>query len=322
MSGNMLRAEDIHGRVDWPVILASLGVPESFLRLKKAGPCLFCGGTDRWVFDNRRGRGDYFCRRCGPGSGFDLLMKFAGQDFASVRKRVLQAGGLAERGRETPVIRRQVSPDATGPARPTRRVHDLWRTSCRVEDCQDAVDYLGSRGLWPLPPGCALRAHVGVDYYAGGQRVGRYAALVAPVCDVDGEFVTLHVTHLQQGRKLTGHEPRKLLSPVTGREGCAVRLMPARPGALGVAEGVETALSAAAIHGMPTWAALNTSLLTRFEPPSQTARLVVYADNDEPGIQAATRLVDRLKGRVETEIVVPPPGLKDWNDTIVGKASK
>jgi len=46
-----------------------------------------------------------------------------------------------------------------------------------------------------------------------------------------------------------------------------VQLMPAG-GVLGIAEGIETALSAAVLDGVPVWAALNTSLLARFEPHS------------------------------------------------------
>ena len=39
----------------WRSILPALGVGANFLS-KKAGPCPFCGGTDRFVFDDKRAR--------------------------------------------------------------------------------------------------------------------------------------------------------------------------------------------------------------------------------------------------------------------------
>jgi putative DNA primase/helicase len=207
-------------------------------------------------------------------------------------------------------------------AAPSDRVLRLRRDRCAVENCDDAVRYLASRHLWPLPPGCTLRAHPTVEYYSDeGKPIGRYPALVADVLDVAGQLVTVHVTWLHYGKKLDGHQPRKLLSKMTGRVGCAVQLMPAGD-VLGVAEGVETALSAALMHGVPVWAALNTSLLARFEPPPGVTTLRVYADRDEAGLTAALKLVERLQGRVRLEIRIPPAPAKDWNDFLVARNTK
>jgi putative DNA primase/helicase len=104
-----------------------------------------------------------------------------------------------------------------------------------------------------------------------------------------------------------------------------VRLMPA--GALlGIAEGIETALSAAAIDGVPVWAALNTSLLAKFDPPVSVDRLVIYADRDEPGLLAAIRLQehmqDRIKAGLTVEVRAPRAPAKDWNDELVTRNSR
>jgi putative DNA primase/helicase len=200
-------------------------------------------------------------------------------------------------------------------ARPTDRVLRLRRDRCVLENCDDAVDYLASRHLWPLPPGCTLHAHSTVEYFSDGERIGRYPALIADVRDVAGELVTCHVTWLHQGKKLEGHEPRKLLGPMTGRTGCAVRLMPSAP-VMGIAEGIESALSAALLDGIPVWAALNTALLARFEPPPGVTTLRVYGDRDEAGLSAALRLFERLQGRVRIEIRLPRSPHKDFNDQL------
>ena len=322
----MLRAADIHAHVgsNWPVILAQLGIPEESLRPKKAGPCPACGGRDRFTFDNRKLRGDFICRGCGAGDGFALLQRVHGWNFPEARRRVMQAAGLDGCDEPAPRQTAPIAPGATSDpattvATPPARVRTLTRSTCAVADCPDAVVYLESRGLWPLPLDCALRAHVSVPYWHEGKCVGRFAALVAEVRDVGGALVTAHVTYLQAGRKLEGHEPRKLLSPLTGREGCAVRLM-LPTDVLGIAEGLETALSAVALDGVPVWAALNTSLLAKFDPPENVQTLRIYADRDEPGLLAAAHLMERLQGRLRVELRTPT-ARKDFNDMLMSRSS-
>jgi putative DNA primase/helicase len=329
MSG--LLAGDIHSRIgrEWPAVLAQLGINESFLRLKKAGPCPVCAGRDRFTFDNRKGHGDFICRACGPGDGFELLQRVHGWDFRTARREVMRAAGIrdADRGEARTAPLRACNPLPPPVAKPTARVLNIARTACAVVDCPDACAYLESRKLWPLPAGCTLKAHVGVDYFHEGQLIGRYPALVAEVRDIADELVTVHVTYLHNGRKLEGRVPRKLLTVVTGREGCAVRLFgsnqlcSAQGPALGIAEGIETALSATVIDGIPVWAALNTSLLAKFEPPPSVKALALYADRDVPGLLAAGQLLERLQGRIRVSLKVPQAGFNDFNDQLTGRRS-
>lgn len=303
----------------WADVLRQAGIAEEYLRGKQhPGPCPMCGGRDRYFYDDRHGRGDYFCRQCGPGDGLELMQKLLGLSFPKAVQLAAQIAGVG------PVesIRHAVTPRAPeAPAAPTRRVFEVLRGSCTPSDVADVREYLASRGLWPLPPKCALRAHASLEYFQDMRRVGRYAALVAGVSDVTGARVTAHVTYLAAGRKLDQHEPRKILSPMTGREGCAVRLMPLTGDTLGIAEGIETALSASVLHGgIPTWAALNTSLLMRFEPPATVRHLVVFADRDAPGLGAAAKLIERLQGRVTCELQVPEAPHDDWNDKLGAQA--
>jgi putative DNA primase/helicase len=321
---NGLCAADIHARLGsaWPSVLARLGIADSYLQLRKVGPCPICGGRDRFFFDNRKGRGDYFCRQCGAGDGFTLLRRIYGWPFAEARRRVITAAGLtaAETGTEFALdgaVRASMEGIECGAqiARPSARVRTIARTSCPIVDCPDAILYLESRGLWPLPNSCVLRAHAGLDYWDGSLRIGRYPGLVAEVRDFEGELVTLHVTYLEAGRKITANQPRKLLSRLIGREGCAVRLTPACD-TLGIAEGIETALAATMIDGLPVWSALNTALLARFQSPAGISRLIVYADRDEAGLLAAARLTGRLRGTAKIELRPPPAPAKDWAEVL------
>ena len=309
----MLRSSDIHASVGagWPAVLAQLGIADTYLR-RKAGPCPACGGTDRFVFDNRRGRGDFFCRHCGPGDGFNLLQKVHGWSFSQARSRVLEVTGRIEV--DALELRMPVIDNREAIAQPTARVLKLRRESCAVADCPDAVAYLDSRGLWPLPARCTLRAHPGVAYFADGQLVDRFPALIADVRDIEGALVTVHVTYMRDGRKLADRETRKLLSPLVGRVGCAVQLLPATA-TLGVAEGLEDALAAHALNGVPVWAALNAGQLGKFEPPVCVERLIVYADRDDAGMVAAMKLQERMQGRVTTSVQLPARG-KDFADQL------
>jgi putative DNA primase/helicase len=321
-----MMAADIHARVDWPEILQRLNVDAQYLRAnvgKKEfhGPCPKCGGTDRYFFSNRKGRGDYYCRNCGGGDGFKLLGLVYGWNFLMAREKVLEAAGLQRGGKTlTPnrgeVMEGRSTAGAPPIAQPPARVLRLRRETCALQDCDCAVDYLAGRSLWPAAAESTLRAHVGVDYFDGGQKGGRYPALIADIRDGAGELVSSHVTYLDNGRKLTSGTPRKIFSPLQGRESCAVRLYPIPGDSMGIGEGLETCIAAAALHAVPVWSALNTTLLAKFTPPAGVKRLTVFADRDVPGLTAATSLLERLQGQVRVEIRTPPEPAKDWADVL------
>jgi putative DNA primase/helicase len=56
--------ERLDTRHRWLDILTGLGVPAKFLR-NKHGPCPMCGGKDRFRFDDKDGKGTFFCNGCG-----------------------------------------------------------------------------------------------------------------------------------------------------------------------------------------------------------------------------------------------------------------
>lgn len=245
-------------------------------------------------------------------------MKLMGLKFGDAVKAVLRLAGIRTDAPLPAAVSRPV-PVEEPPARPTQRVMALLREACPVADCEPARLYLASRGLWPLPAGTLLRAHPSVDYWQEGERLGQWPALVASVRDINGQVVTAHVTYLERdGRKLTTQVARKIMSGMHRREGCACRLMSLDGDTLGVAEGIETALSAAAIHNIRVWACLNTSLLLKFEPPTEVKRIVIFADRDIAGLDAAGKLMQRLQGRVHFELRLPRAG--DWNDVLMEKA--
>ena len=319
------RAADIHVAADWLAVLPALGIDASHL-VNRHRPCPIHGGQRPFRFDNKNNRGTWICSQCGAGDAFRLLQLVHGWSFREARDRVLEVMGVAHAlpPLTRPIARPAITPP-DAPAGPSRRVVEILRTACPVEACADAIAYLQSRAIWPLPAGCTLRAHAALEYWdqiaspAGENThalVGRFAALVADVRDIAGELVTLHVTYLRDGRKLQDLAPRKILGTLRGRCGLGVRLMPAAGDVLGIGEGLETCLAAHVLHGVPTWAALNAALLAKFEPPPQIRHVIAFCDADRAGFEAWDKLRDNLDGRCTCERRTPPAPFNDWCDVL------
>lgn len=78
----------------WKEIILSLtGITPAKLTNKNQS-CPFCGGKDRYRFDDKRGDGNWFCNQgCAPGgrqssNGFGFLMNYFNEDFKTVAKKV------------------------------------------------------------------------------------------------------------------------------------------------------------------------------------------------------------------------------------------
>ncbi|MGE3159215.1 MAG: toprim domain-containing protein [Xanthobacteraceae bacterium] len=114
----------------------------------------------------------------------------------------------------------------------------------------------------------------------------------------------------------TGKAPpgKKMLGAVAGG---SVRLASVGDdGHLGVAEGIETALAAIVIFGIPTWAALSADGLRRWQWPDGINRVTIFADAGDAGMQAAAVLADRLNIAGLTNAIVPPLHGDDFNDDL------
>jgi putative DNA primase/helicase len=87
---------------------------------------------------------------------------------------------------------------------------------------------------------------------------------------------------------------------------------------MGVAEGIETALSASIMYGVPVWACINKTILAKWEPPKIARRILIFADNDAnfSGQAKAYHLANRLtvQHKLDVEVLIPPEIGEDWND--------
>ena len=97
-------------------------------------------------------------------------------------------------------------------------------------------------------------------------------------------------------------------------KGSAVQLF-ACSKCLGIAEGIETALSAHQIFKTPVWAATSAGGVRNFPVILGLKFLRIFADHDEAGRSAARICKRRYKAAgVQVETRYPPQPQSDWND--------
>ena len=291
--------EASHGH--WREILPAVGLDPKFLT-RKPGPCPLCGGEDRYTFSDRNGDGDYICRGCGAGKGLKLLMKFKGWDFKTAAHEVDQMIS------NLPPPSKQVK-DKPGDPAVLRR---LYSASQAVQDGDPVGRYLSGRGLtgpWPR----ALRYHPKLFW---GQETHR--GMLAVFFDADGNMTSMQATYLtDNGHKAPVPRPRMNMKGFQLMRGGSVRLG-AVAETMGIAEGVETALSASKLFGFPVWAATSDNLLAAWQPPEGVKHVVVCGDSDHgfAGQAAAYALAKRLVvEKFEVEVRLPKLG-SDWNDEL------
>ena len=92
---------------------------------------------------------------------------------------------------------------------------------------------------------------------------------------------------------------------------------------LGLAEGIETALSAHQISKMPTWAAMSAGGIRDFPVIHGIKFLRIFADHDEAGLSAARACKRRYEAAgTVVEIRYPPEPQSDWNDFLFKEIQK
>jgi putative DNA primase/helicase len=90
--------------------------------------------------------------------------------------------------------------------------------------------------------------------------------------------------------------------------------------ALGIAEGIESALSASKLFGVPTWAVMSAGGIAQFPIVPAIEHLTVFADHDDAGVAAARKCGARYGGAgIRGEIRFPDRRGSDWNRELMGE---
>lgn len=196
-----------------------------------------------------------------------------------------------------------------------KQVLSVWRESIPVHGTI-AETYLRGRGITcPLPD--TLRFHP-VCWHASAQR------LPALVARVDGlPRLAVHRTYLRTDGtgKADVDPPKAMLGAALGG---ALRVADG-PGALVVAEGLETALSlSSGLLRVPAtvWAALSAPGVAGLRLPDGIPhKLTIAPDGDTAGRDAAHRLAERATALGWTVSLLLAPDGRDWNDILMLKGA-
>jgi hypothetical protein len=210
----------------------------------------------------------------------------------------------------------EVSDDVPGPTNTKSAAFalELWAQAQSIKGTQ-AAGYLLARAcapssgaLWPedlgFHPACPFSTFA-------------FPAMVGLIRDViSGEPVGIHRTALSDDgatkRPMPGGLPSKMM---LGRAERAVVQLHTAANSLGLAEGIETALSAQKIFKVPVWAAMSAGGIRSFPVIHGISRLIVFADNDDVGLSAARSCGHRYSASgIEVEVRYPPTPGSDWND--------
>lgn len=289
----------------WPGILSALGLADSFMT-GKHGPCPLCQGKDRWRWDDKDGRGTYFCSGCGAGDGVQLAMGITGLSFKDVAQRIEQLAG---------VVRQAAGKPGRTDDDKLQALRRVWKESRPLQCNDEVMHYLAGRGLrcYDLPG--AIRYHPGLSY-RDDATAGTYAAMLALVAGPDGKSMSMHRTYLQDGRKAPVSAPKKLMQglPISGG---AIRLTPVSE-VLGIAEGIETALASAQLFEVPVWSCISAQGVESFDPPAGVKEVLIFADNDAnfAGQKAAYAAAHRLTLKGYEVEIHAPPAVGDWLDVL------
>lgn len=195
-----------------------------------------------------------------------------------------------------------------------------------------------ARRLWSMAqslvgsPGEAWLTHRGLTMRSGQLRflertplgpkgsVRFLPAMLAAVSN-DAGLLAVHRTFLEpDGLRLARFErPRRALGSLgTG----AVRLASAFDGKLGLAEGIETALAAMQIFGVPCWATLGNERFGLVTIPEGVRELHLYVDHDAGGELAERRARHAYVQEGRRIVTHMPQKLGfDWNDKLLVRQS-
>lgn len=262
-----------------------------------------------------RGEGSCVIHLKGPyaGSGFD----HATGEFAAGIDLIHHATGLSDRAlfAEAARLARLDGPAprmAISASRPDHSL-DIARIldTCGALAGTPAEAYLRSRGLEdPCSPDLLYNADLTDFETARG-----WAGMVAIVRNGKGEPTGgIHRTFLLDDGSAKAPPAKKMLGTVAGG---SVRLFTIPvDGHLGIAEGIETALAAHRIFGMPVWAGLSADGVRRWQWPERVAHVTIFADAGDAGRQAAATLADRLTTAGIANRIVSPLHGDDFNDDL------
>lgn len=327
----------------WKEVLIDCGMNAAFLK-KSHGECPICTGMapkkglKSFRFDDKEGRGTSYCTHHGALSGFGLVRMYLGLDNTATAARIAEAirrirgeSALAISSART-VVPSVATLTPEDYEKNAVKIRKAWHESKPIDRTTLAVRYLKGRGLALTTLPNDLRMHPKMGYFdPDGKKYGEFPVMLGIVRAVDGTALAMHRTYLlSNGKKIAIPDPenegeflpaKKLMKPAKSIRGGAIQLYPAGE-VLGFAEGIESAVGAYELTGIPCWAAISATIMKNAEVPDFVKKVVIFTDFDLPdamgkraGQDAAQHLAMRLREKgIEVEIRMPSKEGTDFLD--------
>ncbi|ECN1882982.1 DNA primase, partial [Salmonella enterica subsp. enterica serovar Typhimurium] len=286
----------------WSRILPALGVK---VIKNRHQACPVCGGSDRFRFDDKEGRGTWFCNQCGAGDGLKLVEKVFGVSASEAAGKVNAVTGNLPPVAPEVIAAAEAETEADRKAAAALAVRLMEKTRPASGNA-----YLTHKGF----PGheCVMLTAThktgGVTFRAGD--------MVVPLYDNAGALVNVQLINSDGlKRTLKGGAVKGTCHIIGGQKQAGKRLW--------IAEGYATALTVHHLTGETVMVALSSvnllSLASLARQKHPACQIVLAADRDlnGNGQSKAAAAADACEG-----IVALPPVFGDWNDAFMQKGEE
>lgn len=280
----------------WPHILPALGVN---VVLNRHQPCPVCQGKDRFRFDDKDGRGTWYCNQCGAGDGLSLVSKALAVSVAEAASQVNSVTGNLP-----PVPADEVAtvPDSK------KGMKEAAALAARLLEASRTTTgnaYLTRKGLASLACQVLTTTHkvATISYRAGD--------VLVPLHTPEGNLVNLQLINADgTKRTLKGGQVKGTCHTLEGKNSASKRLW--------LVEGYATGLTVNQLTGDTVLVALSSvnllSLASLVRERHPTQQLIIAADRDlnGDGQTKAAAAANACQG-----LVALPPVFGDWNDAFM-----
>ncbi len=281
----------------WPRILPALGVK---VMKNRHQACPVCGGSDRFRFDDKEGRGTWFCNQCGAGDGLKLVEKVFGVTASEAAGKVNAVTGNLPPVTPEMIAAAEAETEADRKAAAALAVRLMEKTRPTSGNA-----YLTHKGFpdRECPVLSATHKTGGVMFRAGD--------VVVPLYDDTGALVNLQLINSDGlKRTLKGGAVKGACHTIEGKKQAGKRLW--------IAEGYATALTVHHLTGETVMVALSSvnllSLASLARQKHPACQIVLAADRDlsGEGQNKAAAAAEACEG-----VVALPPVFGDWNDAFM-----
>lgn len=265
------------------------------------GPCPVCGGKDRFRFDDKDGRGTWFCSKCDPqsGGGLLLLSRYLGKSTLETAKELI--GDDYELSAAP--VRQYVDNAAVAKANAEQAAKGAqMMLGAAVRRSHPYMDGKGLLGEW------LTNGDVMIDYT--GARIAVGELLLIPAYK-NGLLVNMQKINLDGEKR-----------PITGGDMSGVyHCIDGKTKAIAIVEGFATGVTVNRMTGYMVYCAFQTANLkdvgkyAREQHPD--SKLIFFADHDEidpvHGWRPGTKYAEAAAIPINA-LVALPPEIGDWDD--------